>query len=54
MKKVLVFGASNSRNSINKTFAEFAANQLENVELTVVDLNDYVSPFAGARAMSLS
>ena len=44
MKKTLVFGASNSRNSINKTFAIYAANQLKNVEVMVVDLNDYASP----------
>ena len=44
MKKVLVFGASNSQNSINKAFATWAAHQLSNVEVQVVDLNDYASP----------
>ena len=44
MKKILVFGASNSKNSINKRFATFAASQLEGVELNIVDLNDYASP----------
>ena len=44
MKKVLVFGASNSKHSINKKLAVFAANQLNQVELNVVDLNDYASP----------
>ena len=43
MKKVLAFGASNSSNSINKKFAVFAANALQNVEVHVADLNDYVS-----------
>ncbi|MEM6628231.1 MAG: NAD(P)H-dependent oxidoreductase [Bacteroidota bacterium] len=44
MKKVLVFGASNSRNSINKKFAVFAAKGLVNVELLIADLNDYELP----------
>ncbi len=44
MKKILAFGASNSKTSINKTFAIYAANQLENVAITVADLNDYASP----------
>jgi len=44
MKKILAFGASNSRNSINKKFAVFAANQLKNVDVTVADLNEYALP----------
>ncbi|MEM1002485.1 MAG: NAD(P)H-dependent oxidoreductase [Bacteroidota bacterium] len=44
MKKILAFGASNSSTSINKTLAHFAANQLENVDVILVDLNDYASP----------
>ncbi len=44
MKKVLVFGASNSQNSINKKFAVFVANSLANTELEVVDLNDFQLP----------
>jgi len=44
MKKILAFGASNSKNSINKTFAVYAANQLKNVQITVADLNDYAAP----------
>ena len=43
-KKVLAFGASNSRNSINKKFAAFAGRSLEDVELSVVDLNDFELP----------
>lgn len=35
MKKILAFGASISKNSINKTFAIYAANQLQNVEKTI-------------------
>ena len=44
MKKVLAFGASNSKTSINKALAIYASNQLQNVEVTVTDLNDYASP----------
>jgi len=40
-KKVLVFGASNSRQSINKKLAGYAASQLEDVEINLIDLNDY-------------
>lgn len=44
MKKVLVFGASSSRNSINKKFASYAATQLDNVEVHLIDLNDFEMP----------
>jgi len=44
MKKILAFGGSNSQHSINKQLAVFAANQLENVEVVVADLNDYALP----------
>ena len=44
MIKLLTFGASNSKNSINKVLAVYAARQLQNVELTIADLNDYASP----------
>lgn len=44
MKRILAFGASNSKTSINKAFATYVANQLENVEITVADLNDYAAP----------
>ena len=44
MKKVIALGASNSKKSINKTFAIYAANQLKDVEVVVVDLNDYELP----------
>lgn len=43
-KRILAFGASNSKLSINKTFAEFAANQLEEAEVTILDLNDFETP----------
>ena len=44
MKIILAFGASNSKISINKAFATYAANQLNNVKITIVDLNDYEMP----------
>ena len=43
-KNILVFGASNSKQSINARFAWFAANQLENIKTTFVDLNDFELP----------
>ena len=47
MKKVLALGGSNSKKSINKQFATYVANQLENVEVIVVDLNDLDLPLFG-------
>ncbi|MEM7574641.1 MAG: NAD(P)H-dependent oxidoreductase [Bacteroidota bacterium] len=44
MKKVLVFGGSNSSRSINKKFAIFAASSLENVAINIADLNDFELP----------
>lgn len=44
MKKILAFGASSSRSSINKTLANYAVNQLENVEVMMADLNHYELP----------
>ncbi len=46
-KKILAFGASNSRNSINKKLATFAASQLSGVEVTILDLNDFEMPIYG-------
>ena len=43
-KKIIAFGASNSKKSINKTFANYAANQLENAEVILLDLNDFEMP----------
>lgn len=44
MKKVIAFGGSNSKNSINKKLASHAAGQLQNVEVQVLDLNDFEMP----------
>lgn len=43
-KKIITFGASSSKNSINKTLAEFTANQVEGAEVEVLDLNDFEMP----------
>lgn len=42
--KVLAFGASSSKTSINKSFATYAANLIPNAEIEVLDLNDYELP----------
>jgi len=47
--KVLAFAASNSRQSINKQLVSYAGNILkggliENVELEIIDLNDFEMP----------
>ena len=43
--KVLAFGASNSKNSINRQLAAYAASLVDgDVETDVIDLNDYDMP----------
>jgi len=42
--KILAFGASNSRESINKILAEYTAKQFTGAEVEVLDLNDYEMP----------
>jgi len=44
MKKIIAFGASSSKQSINKQLAAYAANQFENASVEVLDLNDYEMP----------
>jgi len=44
MSKILAFGASSSKNSINKKFASFVANKTAPQEATLIDLNDYEMP----------
>jgi len=43
-KKILAFGASSSKQSINKQFATFTANQIADAEVTILDLNDFEMP----------
>jgi chromate reductase, NAD(P)H dehydrogenase (quinone) len=42
--KIIAFGASSSKQSINKIFATFAAHQFEASKIEVLDLNDYPLP----------
>ncbi|MCJ8292404.1 MAG: NAD(P)H-dependent oxidoreductase [Crocinitomicaceae bacterium] len=44
MKRILAFGASTSSTSINKQFAHYAAHQIKDAELILVDLNDFAAP----------
>ena len=39
--KLVVFGASSSKNSINQQLAIFAANQFDGFEIEILDLNDF-------------
>lgn len=41
---ILAFAASNSRTSINKVLATYAANLIENAVVDVLDINDYEMP----------
>ena len=43
-KKVIAFGASNSKDSINKKLATFAGDNLQSVSTEVLDLNDFEMP----------
>ena len=42
--KITAFGASNSRESINKILAEYTAKKFTGAEVDVLDLNDYEMP----------
>jgi NAD(P)H-dependent FMN reductase len=44
MKKILAFGASSSKTSINKQLATYVANQFQNSQIEILDLNDYEMP----------
>ncbi|WP_298135935.1 NAD(P)H-dependent oxidoreductase [Flavobacterium sp.] len=44
MKKIIAFGASSSKTSINKQLATFAANQFQNASVEILDLNDFEMP----------
>ena len=43
-RKILTFGASSSKHSINKKLASYAANRLKDVEIDLLDLNDFEMP----------
>ena len=42
--KILAFGASNSSTSINRQLATYVAHQINNAEVTLLDLNDFEMP----------
>jgi len=42
--KILAFGASNSKNSINKKLADYASAQLQGADIDLIDLNDFEMP----------
>lgn len=42
--KILAFGASNSKQSINQQLADYAANLVAGAEVELLDLNDYEMP----------
>ena len=42
--KILAFGASNSKQSINQKLATFVAGEVENHEVRILDLNDFEMP----------
>ena len=44
MSKILAFGASSSKNSMNKKLASFVANKIAPQEAILIDLNDYEMP----------
>lgn len=44
MKRIIAIGASNSKNSINKKFAYWAACKVKDAEVELIDLNNYEMP----------
>ena len=44
MKRLITFAGSNSKNSINKQLAVYAANEVNDTEVIVLDLNDFDLP----------
>ena len=42
--KIVAFGASNTRNSINKALARFTATLVPHAQTEVLDLNDFDLP----------
>ena len=47
MKKIITLAGSNSKESINKRLANYAANKIENTEVVSLDLNDFDLPLYG-------
>ena len=47
MKNIVALGGSNSKKSINKTLATYAAKKIEDAQVSVIDLNDFDLPLYG-------
>ncbi len=47
MKRIIALAGSNSKQSINKELASYAASKVSNTAVTVLDLNDYKLPLYG-------
>lgn len=47
MKKIIALGGSNSKESINKQLAVYAARQIEGSETIITDLNEFKLPLYG-------
>ncbi|WP_040249349.1 NADPH-dependent FMN reductase [Psychroserpens mesophilus] len=47
MKHIIAFGGSNSKNSINKQLAIYAASLIDDAKVTILDLNDFELPIYG-------
>jgi len=54
MKNIVVFAGSNSKNSINKELAIYTSSLLENVEVVILDLNDFIVPLFGVDEESVN
>lgn len=48
MKKIIAFGASSSKQSINKQLATYVAKQFKNTEVEILDLNNFEMPIYSA------
>lgn len=47
MKQIIAFAGSNSEKSINKQLAVYAASLIENVDVKILDLNNFELPLFG-------
>ncbi|GAA4953284.1 NAD(P)H-dependent oxidoreductase [Algibacter agarivorans] len=47
MKSIIAFAGSNSKTSINKQLATYASSLVDNVQVKVLDLNDFELPLYG-------
>ena len=47
MKNIIAIGGSNSSNSINRTLAYYAAQQVKGAQASIVDLNEFELPLYG-------